>query len=124
MSSSSTCGRLSASLTITCRAPCRCRGLCRLWLQKRAAIRHLQVLLCHRHLTSRHQHCPPHWRAIWLHWRRVRRCWSIATGVGLDSVLVVAALEQRGCTSELLPGGWPSYRRWGHRIDRGCWPAS
>lgn len=31
---------------------------------------------------------------------------------GLDSALVVAALEQRGRTAELLPGGWPSYRRW------------
>lgn len=31
---------------------------------------------------------------------------------GLDSALVVGALKQRGHTAELLPGGWPSYRRW------------
>lgn len=31
---------------------------------------------------------------------------------GLDSALVVTALKQRGHTAELLPGGWPSYRRW------------
>lgn len=31
---------------------------------------------------------------------------------GLDSACVVAALQQRDHTADLLPGGWPSYRRW------------
>ncbi len=31
---------------------------------------------------------------------------------GLDSALVVGALMQRGHAAELLPGGWPNYRRW------------
>lgn len=31
---------------------------------------------------------------------------------GVDSACVVAALKQREHTADLLPGGWPSYRRW------------